>query len=361
MTHCFILGTRPEIIKLSPLIRVAQARGLDFCIIHTNQRYTASMDEVFFRELKLPAPDVNLHIGSGDHSAQTGKMLIAIGDELARRKPDIVYVEGDTNTVLAGALAAAKQPGVLVAHVEAGLRSYDRTMPEELNRIMTDHISDLLFTPTPRQKKILLDEHIPHDKVFVTGNSIVDAVQQHLAIASATNDMLSRYHVKTHEYALLTLHRPANVDDPVILKKLLGNLQRVAADIPMLFPVHPRTKKAIDALDLPPMEGLTMIEPIGYLDMLQLMQQAKLILTDSGGIQEEACILHVPCITLRENTERPETIDVGANVLVGTDAKKLDRAISHFSSLTPSWKNPFGDGHSAERMIEFATTHAHRA
>ncbi len=357
MQHCFILGTRPEIIKLSPLIRIAQSRGLDFCIIHTNQHYTASMDEVFFRELELPAPNVNLHIGSGDHSTQTGKMLIAIGDELARLKPDVVYVEGDTNTVLAGALAAAKQPGILVAHVEAGLRSYDRSMPEELNRIVTDHISDLLFAPTAVQEKILLEEHISRDKVFVTGNSIVDAVQQHLAIAKDADDTLRRYHLHAHQYALLTLHRPANVDDPAILTTMLENLQRVAQDVPMLFPVHPRTRKAIDALDMPPMKGITMIEPIGYLDMLQLMQQARLILTDSGGIQEEACILKVPCITLRENTERPETVDVGASVLVGSDAKKLDDAVANFSTITPAWDNPFGDGHSAERMIDIATSH----
>lgn len=357
MKHCFILGTRPEIIKLSPLIRVAQSRKLDFSIIHTNQHYTASMDEIFFRELELPAADVNLHIGSGDHSAQTGRMLIAIGDELARRMPDVVYVEGDTNTVLAGALAATKQPGILVAHVEAGLRSYDRSMPEELNRIVTDHVSDLLFAPTKVQEKILHDEHIFHDKVFVTGNSIVDAVREHLAIAGDPHSALQRYGVKAHAFALLTMHRPANVDDPAMLKKMLGNLQRVAQDIPMLFPVHPRTKKAIDALDLPPLQGITMIEPVGYLDMLRLMQQAQLILTDSGGIQEEACILKVPCITLRENTERPETVDVGASVLVGSDAKKLEHAVTHFASLTPSWKNPFGDGHSAERMIDIATEH----
>jgi len=357
MKHCFILGTRPEIIKLSPLIRVAQSRKLDFSIIHTNQHYTASMDEVFFRELELPAADVNLHIGSGDHSAQTGRMLIAIGDELARRKPDVVYVEGDTNTVLAGALAAAKQPEILVAHVEAGLRSYDRSMPEELNRIVTDHVSDLLFAPTKVQEKILHDEHISHDKVFVTGNSIVDAVREHLVIAGDPHSALQRYGVKAHAFALLTMHRPANVDDPAMLTKMLGNLQRVAQDIPMLFPVHPRTKKAIDALDLPPLQGITMIEPVGYLDMLRLMQQAQLILTDSGGIQEEACILKVPCITLRKNTERPETVDVGASVLVGSDAKKLEHAVTHVASLTPSWKNPFGDGYSAERMIDIATEH----
>ena len=357
MNHCFILGTRPEIIKLAPLIRVAQTRTLDFCIIHTNQHYTASMDEIFFKELDLPAPDVNLHIGSGDHSAQTGRMLIAIGEELAKRKPDVVYVEGDTNTVLAGALAAAKQPGILVAHVEAGLRSYDRTMPEELNRIITDHISDLLFAPTKVQERILHDEHLPHDKVFVTGNTIVDAVRQHLVIAGDPNAALQRYGLKAHGYALLTMHRPANVDDPAVLKAMLGNLQRVAKDLPMLFPVHPRTKKAIDALGLPAFKGITMVEPVGYLDMLRLMQQAKLILTDSGGIQEEACILKVPCITLRENTERPETVDVGASVLVGSDAKKLERAVARFSSITPAWDNPFGDGHAAERMIDIATSH----
>lgn len=357
MKHCFVLGTRPEIIKLSPLIRVTRERGLDFSIIHTNQHYTASMDAIFFKELRLPAPTLNLHIGSASHSEQTGKMLIALGEAFAEQRPDVVYAEGDTNTVLAAALAATKLPGITVAHVEAGLRSYDRSMPEELNRIMTDHISDLLFAPTERQRRILKEEHIPDERIFVTGNSIVDAVRQHLAIAESATDTLRRFSLAKQSFALVTLHRPANVDDPRVLATMLHNLTEIARDIPLLFPVHPRTKKAIDALQLGPLSNITMTDPLGYLDMLHLIQNAAFVCTDSGGIQEEACILQVPCITLRENTERPETIDVGANVLVGSDGQKLKQAVEHVRTSKPSWSNPFGDGHSAERMIDIASAH----
>lgn len=357
MKHCFILGTRPEIIKLSPLIRVAESRKFDYCIIHTNQHYTASMDEIFFRELKLPAPDYNLHIGSEYHSTQTGKMLIALDAALKESKPDIVYVQGDTNTVMAGALAASKEHGVTVAHVEAGLRSYDRTMPEELNRIVADHLSGLLYAPTKRQAKILASEGIDRKKIFVTGNTIVDAVTQHLKFAEQTTDPLDSLELKTKSYAVLTMHRPGNVDDPQTLMRLINAVNSLAKRMPVLFPVHPRTQTAIDTVKPVFYPNFKLLKPIGYLQMLRLLQRASLIITDSGGIQEEACILRVPCITIRENTERPETLEVGGNVLVGSDEKKLMDAIDHYEHTTIGWFNPFGDGHSAERMIDIATRH----
>lgn len=360
MKHCFILGTRPEIIKLSPLIRLAVARAYDFLIVHTNQHYTASMDQVFFHELKLPPADINLHIGSNEHSEQTGQMIISIGRILREQRPDVVYVEGDTNTVLAGAIAASKEPGVLLAHVEAGLRSYDRTMPEELNRIMADHVADFLFAPTNNQRDILLGEGIAREKIFVVGNSIVDAVQQNLHMAEQSVDPLKRFHLQSGGYALLTLHRPANVDRVDVLATLLKSINRLAADLPVLFPVHPRTKKTISQLRVPVHHQLTMIDPVGYLDMLLLMKHARYILTDSGGVQEEACVLQIPCLTLRDNTERPETVEVGGNVLVGNDETRLFSAIHRFNTTTIQWRNPFGDGQAAEKMIDVVTGHVAR-
>lgn len=359
MKHCFILGTRPEIIKLSPLIRLAQERALDFSIVHTNQHYTAALDAIFFKELKLPKADFDLKIGSSDHSTQTGKMLIALGRALREIRPDVVYVEGDTNTVLAGALAASKE-GIRLAHVEAGLRSYDRSMPEELNRIVADHLSDFLFAPTERQSKILIGEGINQAKIHVTGNTIVDAVMQHKRLAELRPDPLPGFGLPAGRYAMLTMHRPGNVDDPVILQKHLDNLNAVAAELPVLFPVHPRTKVMIGRLKLKLHPQFKLVEPIGYLAMLRLMQHAKFIITDSGGIQEEACILQVPCITIRENTERPETLDVGSNVLVGSDRRRLLAAIQHFAAHRAAWKNPFGDGRAGAKMISIVSAHVGR-
>lgn len=359
MKHCFILGTRPEIIKLSPLIRIAQEQALDFSIIHTNQHYTAALDAIFFKELKLPKADFDLKIGSSDQSTQTGKMLIALGRALREIRPDVVYVEGDTNTVLAGALAASKE-GIRLAHVEAGLRSYDRSMPEELNRIVADHLSDFLFAPTERQSKILISEGINQANIHVTGNTIVDAVMQHKRLAELLPDPLPAFGLPAGGYAMLTMHRPGNVDDPAMLQKHLDNLNAVAVELPILFPVHPRTKVMIGRLKPKLHPRFKLVEPIGYLAMLRLMQHAKFIITDSGGIQEEACILQVPCITIRENTERPETLDVGSNVLVGSDRRRLLAAIQHFAAGQAAWKNPFGDGRAGVKMISIVSAHVGR-
>lgn len=354
MKHCIILGTRPEIIKMSPVIREMIRRSLDYFIIHTNQHYSEKMDSLFFKELGLPKPKYNLDIGSGSHGEQTGRMIIAIEKILMREKPDHLYVEGDTNTVVAGAMAAAKELSIKVTHVEAGLRSYDRTMPEEINRVIADHIADFLFAPTSVEKSLLLKEGVPRSRIFVVGNTIVDAVQQNSALASKRRGVLNAYHLKRRQYSVLTLHRPSNVDNPATLKELLHAIDSVNKEHGMttLFPCHPRTKKQIHTFRVPIGRTIRIIEPTGYLDMLQLLQQAKLILTDSGGIQEEACILRIPCVTLRDNTERPETIRVGGNILAGNKKRTITKAVRLMLNKKVRWKNPFGNGHTASAILD---------
>lgn len=348
-----ILGTRPEIIKLCSVIRAAEATGTPYYILHTNQHYSPQMDQVFFEELELPEPRYNLGIGSGSHGAQTGAMLAAIEPILADTRPDVVLVQGDTNTVLAGALAASKL-GLKVGHVEAGLRSYDRSMPEEINRIVTDHISDYLFTPTAGASAILRREGIEERLIHKVGNTVVDAVLQNRALAERKSQILGRLDLKEDSYLLVTLHRPANVDDKPTLKGIIAGLAQVAAQAerPIIFPAHPRTKKQLDSfgIDLP--SAIRLIEPVGYLDFLELEQKAWLILTDSGGIQEEACILGVPCVTIRDNTERPETVEVGANLLAGTTARGIATAAQKMLEKKPDWTNPFGDGTTGHQIIE---------
>ena len=346
-----ILGTRPELIKLSPVIRALQHQNRAFFLIHTNQHYSANMDAVFFDELRLPKPKYNLNVQESLHGVMTAKMLIGIEEILMKEKPDWVIVQGDTNTVLAGGLASAKL-GIKVAHVEAGLRSYDRTMPEEINRVVVDHLSDALFAPTQKQAEILKNEGIEKDKIHVVGNTIVDAVQQNLEFAKQT-ELFKR--VVNSTYFLLTLHRPANVDNKASLESIILTVEGLAKKhgAKVLFPVHPRTKKMLDQFGIKlSTEVFEEMEPVGYLEMLALQVNALVILTDSGGIQEEACILQVPCITLREHTERPETIDVGASVLAGSDPKKIEAGVKWALRVKRDWSNPFGDGESGEKIVE---------
>lgn len=356
MKICIILGTRPEIIKMSPIILECERQRLDYFIIHTNQHYSENLDEIFFDELKLPKPKYNLKIGSGTHGEQTGKALIGIERVLIKEKPDIVLVEGDTNTVLAGALAAIKLH-IKVGHIEAGLRSYDRIMPEEINRILTDHCSDFLFAPTEKAKEILLKEGILKDKIFVTGNTIVDAVYQNLKLAQKKSKILKKLTLKKEKYFLLTCHRQENVDKREKLKGILRGIDLIYKkfNLPIIYPVHPRTQKMMNKFNLKIPQGLKLIEPVGFLDFLQLEVNAKLILTDSGGIQEETCILKVPCATLRDNTERPETLKVDSNILVGTKPKKILKGVQiMLNKLNKgiSWKNPFGDGKPSQKIIK---------
>jgi UDP-N-acetylglucosamine 2-epimerase (non-hydrolysing) len=348
-----VLGTRPEIIKLSPVIRACEARDVPFYVVHSNQHYDANLDRVFFEELQLRAADVNLNVGSASHAVQTGQIMAGVEATLTERPAAWVVVQGDTNTVLAGALAAAKLK-VPVAHVEAGLRSYDRAMPEEINRIVADAVSDALFCPTETQARILRDEGIPDCNIHVVGNTIVDAVREAGAIAALTSSILERLGLAPRSFAVLTAHRPANVDTPEHLSALLAAVQAVAeaCGLCVLYPMHPRTARRLRdfGLGLPPcVRGL---EPTGYLDFLQLLSNARLVMTDSGGIQEEACIMRIPCITLRENTERPETLDVGANRLVGLDRQRAVAAAQALLAKQPVWTNPFGDGHSGAHIVE---------
>jgi UDP-N-acetylglucosamine 2-epimerase (non-hydrolysing) len=355
MKIAIILGTRPEIIKMAPLIKIYQKNRADFFLLHTGQHYTYQMDKVFFNQLELPHPQYNINIGSSSHAEQTGNMLIGIEKILLKERPAVALVEGDTNSVLAGALAAVKL-GIKVGHVEAGLRSYDRTMPEELNRMSTDHLSDYLFAPTPKAKKILLGEGIDKNKVFVTGNTIVDAVFQNLELAKKHKDLLKKLNLKSGQYFLVTLHRQENVDNPSRFDSILRGLSQIAFnhDLPVVYPIHPRSKKMMGEFRLRP-KNLKIIEPVDFLSFLQLESNAKLILTDSGGIQEEACILSVPCVTLRDNTERPETLEVESNILAGGKTERIVECVNIMLKRKKKWSNPFGDGKAAERIAKIIT------
>jgi len=353
MKLCIILGTRPEIIKMGPVIRYCESRKLDYFIIHTGQHYSFGMDKIFFDELEIPKPRYNIEVKETTHSAMTGSMLIKIEPILMEEKPDIVLVEGDTNSVLAGALAASKLH-IKVGHVEAGLRSYDRLMPEETNRILTDHMSDYLFAPTTNAEKILLNEGISKEKILITGNTIVDAVFQNLKIADSKFNALKKLNLRKNEYILVTAHRQENVDSKEKLENMLKGLQLVskAFNIRIIYPIHPRTRRKIDDFKFKVSEGIELLEPIGFLEFLQLEKNAKLILTDSGGVQEESCILRVPCVTLRENTERPETLEIGSNILAGTNPEKMLDCTRKMVGKKRDWKNPFGDGKAGERIVK---------
>lgn len=353
MKTAIILGTRPEIIKMSPVIRALEQNHAPYFILHTGQHYSYNLDSVFFEQLKLPQAQYNLEVGSGSHGEQTGKILIEVEKALQKERPDIVLVEGDTNSVLAGALAAAKLH-IKVGHVEAGLRSYDRSMPEEINRVLTDHCSDYLFAPTENAKTILLGEGVPEAKISVTGNTIVDAVFQNVEIAKSDSSFEPRtLNLEPKNYFLVTLHRQENVDNKPRFASILEGLDRIALEfgLPVIYPIHPRSRKMISQFDLEP-KNLQLIEPLSFLSFLQLESNARLILTDSGGVQEEACILGVPCVTLRDNTERPETLDVGSNVLAGASSDRILQQTDFMLKREDKWLNPFGDGTAGERIVK---------
>lgn len=350
MKIVIILGTRPEIIKMSPIIRECERRELQYYILHTGQHYSYQMDRIFFEQLRLPAAKYNLDVGSGLHGEQTGKMLDGIEQILLKDTPDVVLVQGDTNTVLAGALAASKLH-VRIGHVEAGLRSFDRNMPEEINRIMADHISDYLFAPTENSKQHLLSEGIAEEKIIVTGNTVVDAVYQNLEISKEKVNTLKGMNLKEKSYFLTTVHRAENTDSKKRLSAILGGFRQVYDEfsLPIIFPAHPRTVKMIHEFGLQIPDGVHITDPVGYLEFLQLESGAKLILTDSGGLQEEACILGVPCVTLRDNTERPETVEVGANIIAG---KNIISCTEQMMRAGNGWKNPYGDGKASEIIVK---------
>ena len=370
-----ILGTRPEIIKMSPVIRACEASQADYFILHTGQHYSYEMDKAFFDELEIPAPKYNLDAGSGRHGEQTGKILAGIEEVLLREHPDLVLVQGDTNTVLAGALAAVKLH-IKVGHVEAGLRSFDRTMPEEINRVLTDHISDYLFAPTCGAREHLLKEGISDEKIVVTGNTVVDAVLQNLELSEQRCDVLREMRLSDRGYFLVTAHRAENVDNAERLAGIFEGLVSISQEHekPVIFPMHPRTRKMMMSFGIMPelMSGeeaenwvgendntniIRICKPVGYLEFLQLQAHAACVLTDSGGLQEESCILGTPCVTLRENTERPETVEVGANSLAGTNPERMKEAVREMiMHAKDDWDNPFGDGIAGEKIVEFCET-----
>jgi len=338
-----IVGARPQFIKCAPVSRELRKEHEEV-LIHTGQHYDHGMSEVFFEELAIPKPDYNLNIGSGTHGHQTGAMLGAIEDVLQQENLDLVLVYGDTNSTLAGALAAAKLH-VPVAHIEAGLRSFDRRMPEEINRVLTDHCSDLLFCPTKTAVENLAAEGITRG-VHLVGDVMVDAMNYNRAVAEERSRILEAVGVRPGEYLVITVHRPSNTDSQENMVAILGALAE--AGMPVVFPVHPRTRNYLGRYGLLAKmpENVQVTEPLGYLDMLHLMAHAAKILTDSGGVQKEAYMLGVPCITLRENTEWVETVEAGWNVLVGAGREEIVSMIHEFA---PAGDQPplFGDGRAA--------------
>lgn len=353
----FVLGTRPEIIKCSPVIHEARRRGIPFAIVHTGQHYSPELDSVFFQELGLPQSSYNIHVGSLPPAKQIAAMLNGLHDVFSELKPSVVMVQGDTNTVLGGALAAHKM-GIKVAHLEAGLRSDDWDMPEEANRVLTGVVADFHFCPTEIQRERLARESIT-EGVHVVGNTIVDASLHYAEEARSKSTILETLGLRDQPFALLTMHRPSNVDEASRLTDMMACLGNAARNLGLkiVFPVHPRTEESLKRVGLwdryEKGSSFILLKPIGYLDLLRLQLESKLVLTDSGGLQEEANILRVPCVTLRFNTERPETIDAGGNVLCGSsDASVLEKSARELMSKDRTWICPFGDGKTAVRVVD---------
>ena len=356
MKFLHVVGARPNFMKVAPVL--AQLRKdprVRQVLVHTGQHYDPKMSDVFFQDLGMPAPDAHLGAGSGSHAQQTAKIMVEVEPVILRENPDVVVVAGDVNSTLAVALVAAKL-GVAVAHIEAGLRSWDWRMPEEVNRVLTDRISELLFTPSRDADENLAKEGIDHGRVHFVGNVMIDSL--HAALPRARE---SRVHeqlgVRKGEYALATLHRPSNVDEPAALERLLVALAEVSGRIPVVFPIHPRTRSRLDGdpslrAKAEGARGLKLVEPIGYLDFLALTANARLVMTDSGGIQEETTALGVPCLTVRHNTERPVTVEVGTNTLVGTDpAQVVPAAVAVLEGRGKKGRVPdLWDGRAAERI-----------
>jgi UDP-N-acetylglucosamine 2-epimerase (non-hydrolysing) len=360
-----VAGARPNFIKIAPLVAAMKRRSADFqsILVHTGQHYDTSMSDAFFRDLELPEPDISLGVGSASHALQTAAIMQAFEPVLLREKPDWVVVVGDVNSTLACALVSVKL-GIKIAHVEAGLRSRDRTMPEEINRLLTDQIAELLLTPSHDADENLLAEGIPPERIHFVGNIMIDSLRSNLELAQQSN---ARADLGLEEkgYVVLTLHRPSNVDEQATFSGILSALEEIAQRLPIVFPAHPRTRKMIVDLGLGErierIKNLSVIDPVGYLDFLQLLNRSCLVLTDSGGIQEETTVLGIPCITLRENTERPITVEMGTNTIAGTDTARIVAAAFHALN-NPAKKSalrvpPLWDGHTAERILDVLLAH----
>jgi UDP-N-acetylglucosamine 2-epimerase (non-hydrolysing) len=346
-----VVGARPNFMKMAPILDALKAHpSVQPFLVHTGQHYDADMSRVFFDELGLPRPDRDLEVGSDTHGRQTGRIMVAFDDLLEGRATRLVLVVGDVNSTMACSLVAVKR-GIAVAHVEAGLRSRDRGMPEEINRIVTDAVSDLLFATSPDAIDNLAEEGVPREKIHLVGNPMIDTLRRHLPAARARGT-LARMGVAERGYAVVTLHRPRNVDETTGLRGILGALQDLARRIPVVFPVHPRTAERIRQTGFRSDGGLQLREPLGYLDFLALMDGARFVLTDSGGIQEETTALGVPCLTLRGNTERPITVTQGTNRLLGEDPASILPAAAPIldGKTTPGRCPDLWDGHASERI-----------
>ena len=351
-----IVGARPNLMKIAPIVGELRMHGcFESVLIHTGQHYDDGMSEVFFRELNIPNPDYNLGIGSGTHTWQTAQVMLALEPLFAQLKPQCVIVVGDVNSTLAATLVAAKA-GITVAHVEAGLRSFDPTMPEELNRKLTDSVSDYLFTTSTDANENLEREGIPKEKIFFVGNVMIDTLLKNRSRIEAMQAP-ERYGLTPQNYALLTLHRPSNVDSSESLSGIVDALENIQNSLPVFFPIHPRTQKQLEEFGflerVKGMERLKLVPPLGYLEFLSLMSQARIVMTDSGGIQEETTILNVPCITLRENTERPITITQGTNELAGISPERIVAAFERvLKGNRRNARHPeLWDGHAAGRIV----------
>ncbi|NOX97892.1 MAG: UDP-N-acetylglucosamine 2-epimerase (non-hydrolyzing) [Nitrospirae bacterium] len=352
-----VVGARPNFMKIAPIIREMQKYPqMETLLVHTGQHYDIEMSEAFFDDLGIPEPDINLEVGSGSHAEQTAHVMLKFEKVLLQEKPDLVLVVGDINSTIACTLTAVKL-GIKVAHVEAGLRSLDRTMPEEINRILTDAISDFLFTTCRDANENLLREGISPEKTFFVGNVMIDTLMRNKEKAERS-DILNRLEMDDTDYALLTLHRPSNVDNCENFGKILDALDTIRKQIKIIYPVHPRTRKRIREFSLEEkveaMPGLKLIKPLSYRDFLKLMLKAKLVMTDSGGMQEETTALGIPCLTLRENTERPITVNEGTNYLVGRDKNKILKYVDDIlTNKGKRGKTPeLWDGRTAERIIK---------
>ncbi|MEQ8765766.1 MAG: UDP-N-acetylglucosamine 2-epimerase (non-hydrolyzing) [Planctomycetota bacterium] len=360
-----IVGARPNFMKAAPLVSELRSRGgFEVSLIHTGQHYDERMSQLFFEELGIPEPDVNLGVGSGSAAEQLGQMIPKLAGELQQREPHLVIVVGDVNSTLAASLAASKLD-LPLAHVEAGLRSFDRGMPEEINRVLTDAASDYLFISEPSGEVNLLREGFPEDCLHLVGNVMIDTLLEHRERAK-NSKVLAELGLEPRQFAVTTLHRPANVDDESCLAGLLDSLVRISERLPIAWPLHPRTRARLETFGL--MEkvesasGLRIIPPVGYLDFLHLMDSARLILTDSGGIQEESSLLGVPCLTLRNNTERPLTLECGTNRLVGTSPEAILSAAKELLDAPfeqPELEHALWDGRAAARVVD--VLEAHRA
>lgn len=346
-----VVGARPNFMKIAPIVEeMKKVPDLKGVLVHTGQHYDEGMSDVFFRDLGIPVPDVHLGVGSGTHAEQTARIMVEFEKVCVQQKADLVVVVGDVNSTMASAIVAVKLL-IPVAHVEAGLRSFDRSMPEEINRIVSDALCEILFTTSRDADENLKREGISPAKIHFVGNVMIDTLIKHRAKA-AVLDVISRFEVQTGSYALVTLHRPSNVDDPGVLAGILEALKEISNTMPVVFPVHPRTARRIQEFGLDT-DHIRIVEPLGYLEFLNLTSNARIVLTDSGGLQEETTILGVPCMTLRHNTERPVTITHGTNMLVGPDKARI---LDGFRRITGGGWQPAGppeywDGQAAERIV----------